>query len=160
MLADGSPHPRTIRLFKRAGWRNGISCVTRVCQGDNCTPHRASCGHSRRKPPRLPQKIVGLEPMRHPTAVRRRVAPRPILRGVQVPKSRTLAGDCKTASSQTGLGGSMSRYGRWCSRVLELNCAPARWESLGLRRMWANFGEENNTPKPHATPWDFASFGG
>jgi hypothetical protein len=84
-------------------------------------------------------------------AVRRQVAPMPGIREVQVPRSRTLAG-YELAPSRFGPGAGTSRDDRQRSTVLEPNRLLARCESLGLRQMGVNFGEEKNPPKAHDTP--------
>jgi hypothetical protein len=51
------------------------------CQSNNRSPHHAPRGHSKGQPPRLPQKIEGLGPMRCDAAARGQVAPSPKSRG-------------------------------------------------------------------------------
>jgi hypothetical protein len=34
------------------------------------------------------------------------------------------------------------------------------WRSWNFDEDERDFGEKENPPKPHASPWDFASFGG
>jgi hypothetical protein len=66
-------------MGKRASIMGSIAPPTR--RFSNYPAHRAPRGDLGGRPPRLPQKIVGLEPMGHYTTARRQVAPRPKSRG-------------------------------------------------------------------------------